>query len=79
MALGYPFKAFSGKLLTEYTLNVMPYFPNNGQIGEDIPSVLCPLYNDVLITGTTMQGYTYIKHQGSATDTSTTEKRKKGN
>jgi len=77
MAMGYPFKTFSGTLLTKYTEGVVHYFPDNAHIGEDIPSVLCPLYKDALITGTTMQGYTYIKRSGSATDTSTTEKRKK--
>ena len=77
MAMGYPFKVFSGNLLTKYTEGVVSYFPDNANIGEDIPSVLCPLYKDALITGTTLQGYTYIKRVGSATDTSTYAKREK--
>ena len=76
MALGYPFKAFSGDLLTKFTQVVIPHFPNNAHIGEDIPSALCPLFKNTFITGIKTPAYTYIKHTGSATDTSTYKKRK---
>lgn len=76
VALGYPFKAISGRLLSQFCEKVIPYFSDTAQISEDLPSILLPLFKNTTVTGVNENGYRYIKRPGSTTWTETVEKTK---
>jgi len=65
--LAYQFKTISLKALFNYVTTVMPYYPNDGKIAIDMPSIIMPFYPKTLMTGVTEIGSVYHKSSKSVT------------